>query len=80
MILQSQKTKEETPVILNPGKAAISKIKDVYRQMIYLKHQDGELLTDIRLRLEPVLLNILCLPVSLYSLIMTSSTYIRSSH
>ena len=55
MILQSQKTKEETPVILNPGKAAISKIKDVYRQMIYLKHPDGELLTDIRLRLEPVL-------------------------
>lgn len=55
IILQSQNTKEKTPVILNPGKAAVSKIRDVYRQVLYLKHVDGEVLQDIRLRLEPVI-------------------------
>ena len=56
IILQSQNTKEKTPVILNPGKAAVSRIKDVYRQVLYLKHKDEEVLWDIRQRLEPVIM------------------------
>lgn len=56
MIRQSQSRPGDIPVILNPGKAAVSKIKDIYRQVLYLKHQNGAILQDIRMRLEPVLL------------------------
>ena len=55
MIRQSLHDGKGMPVILNPGKAALTKIKDSYRQVLYLKHPDGEQLKDIRLRLEPVL-------------------------
>lgn len=55
MIIQSQNNTKDTPVILNPGRAAVAKLKDVYRQVLYLKHPDEELLHNIRLRLEPVL-------------------------
>lgn len=57
IILKSQTEKDKVPVLLNPGKAAVGKIKDVYRQVVYLKHKDPEILWDIRMRLEPVLLN-----------------------
>ena len=41
--------------ILNPGQAAISKLKDVYRKVLYLKHADAEKLLNLKSRLEPVL-------------------------
>lgn len=41
--------------VLNPGPAGIARIKDIYRQVLYLKHVDGELLLQIKNRLEPVL-------------------------
>ena len=56
IIEQSWKDQADPPVILNPGAAAVSKIKDIYRQILYLKHQKGEVLKDLRMRLEPVLL------------------------
>ncbi|MDO5146683.1 MAG: primosomal protein N' [Eubacteriales bacterium] len=55
MVLQSQE-EEACPVqILNPGQALISKLKDVYRQALYLKHESVERLEGLKSRLEPVL-------------------------
>ena len=55
MIEQSQQ-KEAVPVqILSPGQASLSKLKDIYRQVLYLKHKDKEVLLDLKRRLEPVL-------------------------
>ncbi len=55
MIAQSQKEAENPVKILNPGKAALAKLKDTYRQVIYLKHRDEETLLDLKERLQPVL-------------------------
>lgn len=55
MIEQSQQ-KEEHPVqILNPGQASLAKLRDIYRQVLYLKDKDPERLLDLKRRLEPVL-------------------------
>lgn len=55
MIEQSQESGEDGVQILNPGEAAISKLKDVYRKVLYLKHADAEKLLNLKARLEPVL-------------------------
>ncbi|MDO4977186.1 MAG: primosomal protein N' [Eubacteriales bacterium] len=55
MIVQSQEGVEHPVQIMNPGQASLSKLKDIYRQVIYLKHRDGEVLLDLKERLQPVL-------------------------
>lgn len=55
MIEQSQKEESMPVQILNPGQASLSKLKDMYRQVLYLKHSDKERLLDLKRRLEPVL-------------------------
>ena len=55
MIEQSQVGQEVPVQILTPGQASLSKLKDVYRQVLYLKHKDKETLLDLKRRLEPVL-------------------------
>ena len=55
MIEQSQAGQEVPVQILAPGQASLSKLKDVYRQVLYLKHKDKETLLDLKRRLEPVL-------------------------
>ena len=55
MIEQSQVGQEVPVQILAPGQASLSKLKDVYRQVLYLKHKDKETLLDLKRRLEPVL-------------------------
>ena len=55
MIAQSQQGVKIPVQILNPGQASLSKLKDVYRQVLYLKHKDKEILLDLKRRLEPVL-------------------------
>ncbi|MBQ9157114.1 MAG: primosomal protein N' [Eubacterium sp.] len=57
IIAQSLETSGEKVSILNPGGAAVARIKDVYRQVLYLKGTDLSVLVDIRQRLEPVLLH-----------------------
>ncbi len=55
MIEKSQE-KEKHPVqILGPGKARLSKLKDVHRQIIYIKHEDAGVIFDLERRLTPVL-------------------------
>lgn len=55
MIVQSQEGVEKPVNIMNPGQASLAKLKDIYRQVIYLKHEDGEVLLDLKNRLTPVL-------------------------
>lgn len=55
MIEQSQVGQEVPVQILTPGQASLSKLKDVYIQVLYLKHKDKETLLDLKRRLEPVL-------------------------
>ena len=55
MIIQSQKGLDRPVTLLNPGKASLSKLTDSYRQVLYLKHEEGERLLDLKERLEPVL-------------------------
>ncbi|MDD7113173.1 MAG: primosomal protein N' [Lachnospiraceae bacterium] len=55
MVQQSQQDELDTVQILNPGEAVISKLKDMYRKVLYLKHKDAERLLDLKDRLEPVL-------------------------
>lgn len=55
MIAQSQQGEEVPIQILNPGQASLSKLKDVYRQVLYLKHEEVGRLLDLKKRLEPVL-------------------------
>lgn len=55
IIAQSQEGEKNPVQILNPGPAVISKIKDTYRQVVYLKHEDTWVLENIKTRLEPVL-------------------------
>lgn len=55
MIAQSQQGEAVPVQILNPGQASLSKLKDVYRQVLYLKHTEKEVLLDLKRRLEPVL-------------------------
>ena len=38
--------------VIGPAPAAVGKVKDVYRRVIYLKHEDYDLLVRIRTRLE----------------------------
>ncbi|MCD8020727.1 MAG: primosomal protein N' [Clostridiales bacterium] len=57
MIARSQEGTTVPVQILNPGRAAIGKLKDVYRQVMYLKHEDVATLEALRGRLEPVLEN-----------------------
>ena len=55
MIEKSQKGEKEPVRLLNPGQAAISKLKDLYRQVLYIKHEDAARLEELKSRLEPVL-------------------------
>lgn len=55
-IIEQSQSGESNPIqILNPGQASLSKLKDVYRQVLYLKHKEEERLLDLKRRLEPVL-------------------------
>ena len=55
-IIEQSQSGESNPIqILNPGQASLSKLKDVYRQVLYLKHKKEERLLDLKRRLEPVL-------------------------
>ena len=55
-MLEVSQDKENDPVqILDPGPAVISKIRDVYRYVLYLKHRSPQRLTDLRSRLENVI-------------------------
>lgn len=42
------KTKIEGLVVLGPAKASISKINDIYRNVIYIKHLDGDVLIRVK--------------------------------
>lgn len=54
-MLEISQEKEDDPVrIMDPGPAMISKIRDVFRYVLYLKHEDQDRLTDLRMRLENV--------------------------
>ena len=55
MIEKSQEGEKEPVQLLNPGRAAISKLRDLYRQVLYIKHQDVSRLEELKSRLEPVL-------------------------
>ena len=55
MILQSQEGEKDPVQILNPGQAAIARLRDKYRQVLYLKSEDAGKLEDLKSRLEPVL-------------------------
>jgi len=57
MIRQSQETEADPVVLLSPGPARVGKIRDQYRQVLYMKHEDPERLIDLKGRLEPVLEN-----------------------
>lgn len=48
MIEQSQVGQEVPVQILTPGQASLSKLKDVYEQVLYLKHKDKETLLDLK--------------------------------
>lgn len=55
-IIEQSQSEESNPIqILNSGQASLSKLKDVYRQVLYLKHKEEERLLDLKRRLEPVL-------------------------
>ena len=55
-IIEQSQSEESNPIqILNPGQASLSKLKDVYRQVHYLKHKEEERVLDLKRRLEPVL-------------------------
>ena len=53
--------------LLNPGKAAISKLRDLYRQVLYMKHPEASRLEELKGRLEPVRRRIPCLREFRYS-------------
>lgn len=55
MISQSQQEEKNPVQLFNPGQAAVAKLKDIYRQVLYVKHPDGQYLEQLRGRLEPVL-------------------------
>ena len=55
MIEKSQEKEEDRVLILNPGQAVIAKMRDVYRQVIYVRHESEQRLLSLRERLEPVL-------------------------
>lgn len=55
MVLLSQQEEKDPVSILNPGQASVAKIKDVYRQVLYIRHKEEGKLIDLRRRLEPVL-------------------------
>ena len=43
-----EKSNIENLRIIGPSKAAVSKINDVYRNVIYLKHEDGDTLIKVK--------------------------------
>lgn len=55
MISQSQQEEKNPVQLFHPGQAAVAKLKDIYRQVLYVKHPDGRYLEQLRCRLEPVL-------------------------
>ena len=55
MIEKSQEGEAEPVQLLNPGHAAIAKLRDLYRQVIYIKHRDADRREELKSRLEPVL-------------------------
>ncbi len=55
MIVQSQEGVENPISVMNPGQASLAKLKDVYRQVIYMKHEDADILIDLKERLQPVI-------------------------
>ena len=55
MVRQSQEGGQDPVQILNPGQASISRLRDLYRQVLYLKHGEAGRLEDLKNRLEPVL-------------------------
>ena len=55
MISQSQQEEKNPVQLFHPGQAAVAKLKDIYRQVLYVKPPDGRYLEQLRCRLEPVL-------------------------
>ena len=55
MISQSQQEEKNPVQLFHPGQAVVAKLKDIYRQVLYVKHPDGQYLEQLRCRLEPVL-------------------------
>ena len=55
MVCQSQEAEADPVLLLSPGPARVGKIRDQYRQVLYMKHKDQERLIDLKERLEPVL-------------------------
>ena len=55
MIVQSQSGSQNPVSVLNPGQASLAKLKDTYRQVIYLKHTEAERLLDLKDRLQAVI-------------------------
>ena len=43
-----EKSNIEKLVVIGPAKASISKINDIYRNVIYLKHKDGDVLIKVK--------------------------------
>ena len=43
-----EKSNIESLVVIGPSKASVSKINDVYRNVIYLKHQKAEVLIKVK--------------------------------
>ena len=44
--------KEKDLHVIGPAYAAVGKVKDIYRQVIYLKHEDYQVLVHIKDQLE----------------------------
>ncbi|MCD8330124.1 MAG: primosomal protein N', partial [Lachnospiraceae bacterium] len=38
----------EEPTVIGPSDARVAKVQDVYRKMIYVKHEERQVLLDIR--------------------------------
>lgn len=51
-ILKEKKEKYEGLTVLGPLKASVSKIKDVYRYLFYMKHEQEQVLTEAKGELE----------------------------
>ncbi len=54
MLIKSQEEAEDPVRILAPGKARLSRLKDIYRHVLFLKHRDRDRLLALQKRLEPV--------------------------
>ena len=44
--------KEQRPQVIGPSEAAIGKINDIYRRVVYIKHRDYDVLVNIKDKIE----------------------------